>query len=204
MLRSRRPWRGKFRAVALPSAEAHRRGGARGDVFLFAVFADGGVQRAAGAVAICRVLPGSGRPGLHRSLRHLSPAVCDEHAALVVAGAAVPHRGAQRGNQYHCLQPAVDAGARDGIAGRIRGRRMVPCTGRGRERFGQPGQRARNRAAAGLQPAGRTAASGAACLGAAMRERIRGCAAGWNPPRRSRSPGTGPRRWRRPTGAALP
>src|SRR5882762_5753915 len=76
---------------------------------LFAFFADGGLQRAADALAISAILRRLARSELRHHFCHFSPAVFDEHAAFLGFGAAVPLCGTQRRDQYDCLEPAVDA-----------------------------------------------------------------------------------------------
>src|SRR5882757_10036447 len=76
---------------------------------LFAFFTDGGLQRAADALAISAILRRSPRSQLRNHFRHFPSAVFDEHAAFLGFGAAVPICRAQRRDQYDCLEPAVDA-----------------------------------------------------------------------------------------------
>src|SRR6267154_3971477 len=110
---------------------------ARALLHLFAFFADGGLQRAADAVAISAILRRSPRPQLRNNFRHFPPAVFDQHAAFLGFGAAVPLCGAQRRDQYDCLESAMDARERAGSSGEAYGRAVAPDTRGERQRFGE-------------------------------------------------------------------
>src|SRR5712672_2978739 len=121
------------------SAAAQTRGiaFARALLHLFAFFADGCLQRAADALAISAILRRSPRSQLRNNFRHFPPAVFDEHAAFLGLGAAVPLCGAQRRDQYDCLESAVDACERAGGSSEAYGW-VVAAGARGkRQRFGE-------------------------------------------------------------------
>src|SRR6267154_4460672 len=92
---------------------------------LFAFFADGGLQRAPDALAISAILRRSPRSQLCHHFRHFPPAVFDEHAAFLGFSAAVPLCGAQRRDQYDCLEPAMDARERARGSGKAYGWAMA-------------------------------------------------------------------------------
>src|SRR5712672_239895 len=103
------------RGIALAGALLH----------LFAFFADGGLQRAADALAISAILRRFARSQLCNNFRHFPPAVFDEHAAFLGFGAAVPLCGAQWRDQYDCVEQAVDARERARGSGEAYGRAMA-------------------------------------------------------------------------------
>src|SRR5712671_8172476 len=112
------------------SAAAQTRGiaFARALLHLFAFFADGCLQRAADALAISAILRRSPRSQLCHHFRHFPPAVFDEHAAVLGFGAAVPLCGAQRRDQYDCLESALDARERARSSSETYGWAMAPDT----------------------------------------------------------------------------
>src|SRR6266478_5005595 len=97
-------------------------------LYLFAFFTDGCLQRAADSLAISAILRRLARSQLCHDFRHFSPAVFDEHAALLGFGAAVPICGTQRRDQYDCLEPAVDACERTRGSGEAYGRAVAART----------------------------------------------------------------------------
>src|SRR6267142_7133638 len=99
---------------------------ARALLHLFAFFTDGGLQRAADALAISAILRRLARSQLCHHFRHFPPAVFDEHAAFLGFGAAVPVCRAQRRDQYDCLESAVDACERTRGSGEAYGRAVAP------------------------------------------------------------------------------
>src|SRR5438270_3731605 len=101
---------------------------ARAPLHLFAFFADGGLQRAPDALAISAILRRFARSQLCNNFRHFPPAVFDEHAAFLGFGAAVPLCGAQRRDQYDCLESAVDARERARGSSKTYGWALAPHT----------------------------------------------------------------------------
>src|ERR1700682_548503 len=71
---------------------------------LLAFFADGGLQGVTDTVAVSAVLRRFTRSSFRHDVCCFSPAVFDQHTAVVASGAAVPVRGAQRRNQHDCFQ----------------------------------------------------------------------------------------------------
>src|SRR6267154_3350029 len=122
-----------------PGAAAQTRGIAVAGALLhlFAFFADGGLQRAADALAISAILRRSPRSQLCHHFRHFPPAVFDEHAAFLGFSAAVPLCGAQRRDQYDRVESAVDARERAGSSGEAYGRAVAASSRGERQRFGE-------------------------------------------------------------------
>ena len=96
---------------------------------LFAVVADGRLQRVADALAVSAILRRFARSFVCHDVRGLSPALFDEHFAVVASGAAVPLLGAQRRDQHDRFQSAVASREGSGTAreadGRARGSEML-------------------------------------------------------------------------------
>ena len=104
---------------------------------LFAVVADGRLQRAADAVAVSAILRRFARSFVCDDVRGFSPALFDEHVAFVASGAAVPVFGAQRRDQYDHFQPALDSREGSRTAREADRGHVVPDSGRKRQRFGE-------------------------------------------------------------------
>src|SRR5271168_1648142 len=93
---------------------------------LLAIVADGSLQRPPDALAIPAILPRFARPILRHELRHFSPALFDEHPALLGSRSAFPPRGTQWRNQHHRFQPPLAARQRPRVARPADRRSLVP------------------------------------------------------------------------------
>src|SRR5260370_30322290 len=101
---------GRPGTLAVSAAQASRVAGAARDLLLFAVVAHRGLQGIAHSRSVAGVLSRFAEPGIRERVRSLPSTLLYEHSTQLVAGAAFSICGAQRRDQYHRREPALDAG----------------------------------------------------------------------------------------------
>ncbi len=137
---ARRALRRRGRVARLPRPPPRRAGGRR--LHRLALLPHRHLQGALRGRRARRVLPRPARTRPRGPVRHLPPALLDEHDAVLGARAAVPLPLPQRRDQRHPGQRQLDARPRGQL--RLDGRRALPPRARrGRLRLGHARQRAR-------------------------------------------------------------